>query len=403
MKLMEALESFKADAEAVRKSVTVNPDRVSEDIKQDELGYGRINNRRTNPQYIRALTECGRLIISTRKGISSDWKLKEAMSTSDFPLLFGDLMYRQLLGNYQVIEPTYKKIAQSFTVSDFRYLSLYTIDGGRAIPEAVAERAPYPELGFTEGRYQMKVGKFGRTFGISFEMVVNDDLNAFQSRPGELAVGFRMMEEKTVTSLWIDASGPHASFFTSGNKNKLASNAPLSHDAIQAIMTLMSRQTDSDGNPIVITGYELVVPPALEVTAGNLINALQLDIGIYPASGASTTRLTAVNWIKGKLGVTVNPWIPLIATTANGDTTWAIFARTGSGKPALAYAHLRGREGPQMFMKNPDAINLDGGMSSPMEGNFATDAIDYKARGFFGAIRIDPKSAYASNGSGVAD
>lgn len=401
MRFMEAVESFAADAAKTRKSLTVMRGADAEaNIHESERGFYAIRPN-ASPQYVVALKECARFVDGIRKGIISSWKLEEAMSTSDFPILFGDIMSRQLLGNYAVVEPTYTKISTPFTLKDLRSKKFQMIDGGREQPEVIKEYGPYPELSFTESQYAITVGKYGRRFGLSLEMIINDDLNAFASRPSQLAIGCRMMEEFTVTSLWIDASGPHATFFTAGNGNKLASNAPLSHEAIEAMMILMSQQTDSDGNPIQIMGYELVVSPALEVKANKLMHALEIQNGDTTSATVGVIRTS--NWLAGKFNLTVNPWIPLIATSANGNTTWAIFARSGSGRPALGYGKLAGRETPRLYMQKSDSISLSGGEVSEIDGSFENDAINYKNQHWFGAARFDPKMAYASNGSGVAD
>ncbi len=41
---------------------------------------------------------------------------------------------------------------------------------------------------------------------------------------------------------------------------------------------------------------------------------------------------------------------------------------------------------------------LGGGASSPLEGNFDNDDINYKIRHIFGAAQVDPKMAIASFG-----
>lgn len=403
MKLLETLDLCRQEADKVRESVAIRPggDVSTGGILNSERGHIRMGSIRRTPEYIAALKEAGRLILGVRNGTISEWKLQEAMSTDDFPLLTGDLMYRQLLGNYADIAPVNRAIAQKVTVKDFRELNLYTIDGATEMPASVKELAPYPETQFSEDTYSVRVGKFGRRMAMSFEMLVNDDLNAFQSRPGRMAVGCAYMEDKTLTELYADANGPHASFFTSGNGNKLAANTALSTPAVQAMLNLFADQRDADDNPIVITESFLVIPPHLEVTARNILDALQIEL--TENGGTSNQKLIARNWMAGKLKLIINPWLPIVSTT-NGKTSWYIFASSGgSSRPAMVYATLRGRETPQMMMKAPNSINLGGGDVSVMEGDFDIDAIDYKVRHFFGATRIDPKMAVASNGSGTPD
>lgn len=400
MKLLEALDVMQSEADLARNSVTISREGAVQESGAMDRGYKRFRQG-TQPrgEYLRALTAVAGLVEGVKSGTISAWKLQEAMTTSDFPLLFGDLLYRQLLGFYAPFPVSYPAYSSPFDLKDFRPLNLLTIDGGSAVLDEVPEEAPYPEVSFTEGRYQLQVRKYGRRYGLSFEMIVNDDLNAFASRPAQMAIGARRMEEKLVTQAFVDASGPHASFYTSGNKNIVPSNPVLGVIGLQAAMTKLAAQVDSDGEPIVIDMYTLVVPPALEITAQNMLNGLQLRV--KENGGSTNQELITLNWMQAKFQLKVNPYIPIVASSANGNTSWFLFANPSSGaRPALAHGFLRGRRTPQMYMKDPDQILIGGGTSDVMEGNFDNDGIDYKIRHFFGVTRVDPKMTVASNGSG---
>jgi len=401
MKLLEALDRMHDEQQLVRDSVSITRETAIQEA-QGAKGYRRLRESgQPKGEYLRALTEVAKLITGVRKGITPDWKLKEAMTTSDFPLLLGDLMYKQLLGNYAPYPVTYPAYSAAFDLKDFKNLNLLTIDGGSSVLEKVKEEGPYPEITFTEARYQLAVVKYGRRYGLSFELFVNDDLNSMDSRPMQMAIGARRLEEKTVTQQFVAATGPHASFYTVGNANIVTGNPALSIPALQTAMTILSKQVDSDGEPIMIDMFTLVVGPALSITAQNMLNGLQ--IRLHEAGGATNTELIALNWMKAKFELKVNPYLPIVCTASGiKDTQWYLFANPSNGqRPALAHGFLRGHRNPQMYMKDSDQILIGGGPSGIMEGNFGNDGIDYKIRHFFGAIRVDPKMTVASEGDGT--
>jgi hypothetical protein len=105
------------------------------------------------------------------------------------------------------------------------------------------------------------------------------------------------------------------------------------------------------------------------------------------------------NGLPGNFKVVVNPYIPKIASSSNGNTSWFLFGSPTDSRPGATMAFLRGYEDPQIFIKEPNQRRIGGG-SNPMDGDFATDAIEYKIRHVFGGTLIEPKSAVASNGSG---
>ena len=416
------LASIQSEAQQIRESLSctelINPG--SEDARLE--GPAKERGFRSLPpaRRMRESRKFTKFMAEVVEGKRPLYHLKEAMTVSDFPNLFGDLLYRQLLGNYTPYPVTFPRWCRIYDVNDFRTLHLYTIDGGQGILPSVSEMAPYSEIKFVEGAYGLKVGKYGQRYGISFEMVTNDDLNAFANRPMLMAVAARRSEEYLATGLLMDVNGPNASFFTDANSNIVPGNPILSIQGLQTAMTTLKSQKDKDGQPIVITAMELIVPPSLEITALNILHATQLRInssggnpaGALPGGGTLDQYLYTTNWMNGRVNLSVNPYLPYISTnvpagaaTAVGNTSWALVANPNdmASRPAFAFGYLRGRREPQLFMKDPNSYNLGGGLTDAMEGDFDTDSIDYKLRHIFGGIQVDPKMAVASNGTQVAD
>lgn len=380
---------------------------VLESIRAEDLGsrslFGsddgiRIRGMQRSPQYARALTEAATLVGGVLEGKVPTWRLQEAMTVSDFPILMGDILDRSLMARYQVIEPSYSQYVKLGKVRDFRPAKRKSLLGGRGLLQPVAELAPYESRAYNEGEYSIQVKKLGARMDLSWEDLINDDLDALRDAPNDLALSARLTEEYEVTQLFVDANGPHATFFAGGNANIVTGNPALSVPGLQTAMQVLAAQKDSDGNPINISAAVLVVPPALEITARNILNALQIEL--TEAGGTSNQKLIAQNWMKNAVRLVVNYQIPRIAKTANGNTSWFLFQDPNVGRPALEMAFLRGHETPALFMKSPNARRVGGGQVNPLEGDFDNDAIAYKVRHILGGARMDPKSAVASNGSG---
>jgi hypothetical protein len=154
---------------------------------------------------------------------------------------------------------------------------------------------------------------------------------------------------------------------------------------------------DQSGEPIEIEAVELVIPPTLEVTALNILNALTIEL--TEKGGTSNSKITSANWLKSKFRVNKEAYIPLVANAANGKTSWFLFANPDDGRPAMELGFLRGHEEPEIFMKAPNAVRVGGGGAE--EFDFDTDTREHKVRHVFGGTREDPKMTVASNGSGV--
>jgi hypothetical protein len=401
MKLLESLQNIQQQTDAIRNSLKIErPGRESSVneheglTRQDRLvGMAKAGGHR------RAVGDrLLKLMADVKEGRVPAWHLKEAMSTSDFPLLFGDNMYRMMLGNYQPWPVTYPSYFRVVDVQDFRTLNMFTLDGGKGLLDKVSQYAPYPEVAFTEGRYQVSVAKYGRRYGVSFEMGINDDLNAFSMYPSAMAEGARRSEEYLATTMLADVNGPHATFFSATNGNLISGNPNLDIAGLQKGMTLLSSFKDSDGQPIYISGVKLVVGPALEITAQNMLAAREFRIG--EVGGTSGQLAYVSNWLTARLTLSVNPYIPYISTS-NTKNQWYLIADPAGAmsRPAFVFAFMTGRRTPQLFQKDSNQVNLGGGDADVMEGNFENDGIDYKLRHIYGAAQVDPKMAVASFGS----
>lgn len=352
-----------------------------------------------DPKYLKRLAEAADLVAraygGNRRAVLT---LQEALGTSDFPLLFGDILDRQLLAAYRETPQVFRNFCKIARVRDFRTVNRFAINGAESVLSEVAAQSEYPESRLTEARYQYAVKKYGRRIPFSWEAMINDDLDALSDTPARFGRAARRTESRFATTLYVDASGPHASLYTTGNANKVTSNPVLSIAALQTAMTVLAAQVDADSEPIVVESVELVVPPALEITAMNVVNALQIEL--TESGGTSNQKLIAANWMKNRVRVSVDPYIPLVASSANGSTSWFLFANASTGRPALEVGFLRGHEEPQIFIKSPNAQRVGGGQVNPMDGDFDTDSIQYKVRHVLGGTRLDPKATVGSNGSG---
>lgn len=383
-----------------------------ESIRAEEASVARLFNgdgtgvrsgRRTgrDARYMKQLAEAATLLADVYQGRKPLYLLKEALSTSDFPYLFGDILDRQILANYQEAPASWNRYAKRSLVRDFREVKRFALTGAEGALSAVAELAAYPAAKLGETKYAYTVKKYGRIIPLSWETIVNDDLGAFQDLPAKLGRAARRTEEKLATSLFVGTSGPDSTFFASGNKNVVTGNPALSVAALGQAMGTLLTQTDADGEPIMVERMVLVVPPQLQVTAYNVLNAVQV-LAKTSGGGTSAQELVVANWFQkaGLVEAATNFYIPQIASTANGATSWFLFADPNAGRPALEMGFLMGHEQPEVFIKAPNATRVGGGIADPTDGDFDRDAVVYKVRHVIGGGLLDPKMAVASNGSG---
>jgi hypothetical protein len=406
--------------------------------------------RGTSQQYqeARAWTEA-----TLARAIKGDrWaslRLREALTTSDFGTLFGDVIDRSILANYAETPYSWSAYCKRATIQDFRLAKIFRVDRGAAVLDGpilpnsysatgsgstgLEQVSEYPMRKRVATDYTDQLYKFGARMDFAWETLINDDLDALKDTPALFGRAARRTEEERATKLYVSSTGPNTTFFSNTNKNLLNAtnlttlltyyglnnNPPLSITALQAAMVLMMQQRDLDGEPISIEGVTLVVPPALKITAMSIVNATQVWMndtgGTYATpnsnSAISLQRLITENWAKGIVKIAVDYYLPVVDTT-HGLTGWYLFADPNLGRPALQQSFLRGHEMPEIFMKLPNAVAIGEGtmgpgmgampgttMANPMEGDFESDTIAYKIRHVLGGTLLDPIMAVASSGA----
>ncbi len=365
-------------------------DAVNESTDSGAAGFVRApRDPRLNARILEAIHTWERGLSGSLRGRAD---LAEALTTSDFPLLLASVFDRELLAQYEDIAPIWPSFARKTIVKDFRPKKLQDLLGGRAILDPVAEGAPYPARSLTESEYALTVGKRGARIRLTWEMLVNDDLDAFRDLPNRLATGARDTEDYLATALLVVAGGADTAFFKTANKNAPTA-LPLTGDNLSAALSAISTRKDADGRPIVNKGTVLMVPPALEMTALAILNATEVR------TTDGTTIRVGGNELKNKVTLVVNPWLPIIATDAKTDARWFVLPPANAPRPAVTLGFLRGHEVPDLRVKSSTGNRVGGGLITPEEGSFEFDDIEYRVRHVLGGAQIDPIATYASNGS----
>jgi len=316
-----------------------------------------------------------------------EFLIREALTTSDFPYLFGDVLDRQVLASYKAVDPVWKAFVKMSTVRDFKDAYRFAITGGDQYLAEVGEKGEYLASERTESKYTLAVKKYGRQFDISWEALINDDLGALRDTPERFARAAVRTEHRIVTALYARS----ATLYTAAQGNMVASALAIA--SLETGLEAMAAFVDANGEPIQNRAATLVVPPALELTARQILTSTN-KMWIYRGDeegGPTAMPMTNVVSQVG-LSLVVDPYLPVIDTT-DGATGWYLFADP-KDIAALEAAHLRGHERPEICMKASDKVTLGGGLISPLSGDFGTDNVFYRVRVVFGGTTEDWRATY---------
>jgi hypothetical protein len=358
------------------------------------LRHPKINGDKN--KWVGLMVEAEKLVGDVTVGRRPIYAFTEAMSTDLFPLLFADSLDRQMYGAYQAAPQSWRRYARRSMVNDFREVKRFAGTGVRGLLNPVKELAEHERRTTEIAEFKYAVQKYEAGFGVSFEMMVNDDLEAFGRLPQDLAQSALDTEEWFATTIFAGPTGPNATYYNAGNDNVIASNAPLTRQNLQAALTRLMKRTDERGNPIVVTAVELVVGPGLTMTANDIINATEYRM--VDASG--NTTIISGNGIAASLTVTTNFFLGTVTKT-NADTSWYLFANpTASARPAIEIGFLRGYEQPALYERVPDMRRFGGGAEVAWSFDFGDN--EKKVQHILGGTFVDPRMTLGSNGTGVA-
>jgi len=321
-----------------------------------------------------------------------EYLLREALTTSDFPYLFGDVLDRQVLASYKAVDPVWKQFVRMGTVPRIYPLmggKRFGITGGDQYLAEVGEKGEYLASGRSEAEYEMYVRKYGRQFDISWEALINDDLGALKDTPERFARAATRTEHRIVSQIYVNDLVTSTGLFAAAtNRGAL----PLTILNLENTCEAMAAFVDANAEPIMNRAKYLVVGPGLEFTARQILTSatkMWLEHGMaVPQS--SPYPMTNVLPQYG-LQLIIDPYLPIYAPAAL--LSWFLFADP-KDIAAMEADYLVGHERPEICMKASDKVNIGGGEISPMAGDFATDNVFYRVRDVFGCNRLEWRAVY---------
>lgn len=296
-------------------------------------------------------------------------------TTGTFPSLMLDASNKTLAAAYEEAPYTWTAWArQASSVDDFREINRIRFSESPD-PEMVAERAPYPEKKFSDSRETYKVEKYGAMFSVSWETIVNDDLDAISRVPAMHGNACRRKQNKVVYEALTSnpRMGDGVALFHSDHGNLAGSSAAPSVTTLNTAFLAMMTQTGLNDDVIInVVPRNLIVPAALSATAAELLSSLaRPEVGGSVAGNSNTNNIYGPNGSR-VLNLIVEPQLDL-----NSATTWYLSADP-SQIDTVELSFLSGEESP--VIEN--------------EWDFERDVYRYKVRQTFGVKAIDWRGLY---------
>jgi hypothetical protein len=297
-----------------------------------------------------------------------------------------DAANKTLLAGYEEAPYTWSRWArQAQSVDDFKPINRIRLSE-MADPEQVPEGMDYPETKMSDAKESYKVDKYGSIFSVTWETVVNDDLDALSRIPATQGAACRRKQNKAVYSV-LTANAAMADTFNlfnstaqfnsagvaTGHANLSgASTAPGVTTLNAAYLAMMTMKGLKDSVILNIMPEFLIVPAALAATAMEVLGSLaRPEVGGSAAGNSNTHNIYGPGGDR-RLQLIVEPVLD-----ANSTTAWYL-AASNTQVDTVELAFLAGEESPVL----------------ESEWGFDNDVYKYKVRQTFGVAAIDYRGLY---------
>lgn len=264
-------------------------------------------------------------------------------TTGSFQNILLDAASKTLRAAYEEAPYTWSLWArQAQSVDDFKNINRIQL-GESPNLEMVPEGAPYPEGQVVDSKRSYKVEKFGKKFSVSWETVVNDDLDAISRIPAMHGNAARRTQEKVVYDALLanptmaDGFALFSASHTSGSNITASSVAAPGVTTLNEAFKLMALQKGLNSDVYLnLSPRTLLVPQAYAATALELVNS---------QSYAQSNGNEGVVNIYGVNGVRPLQVVATALLDANSATNWYAIADNAQ-VDTVEITFLNGEEAP---------------------------------------------------------
>jgi hypothetical protein len=303
--------------------------------------------------------------MTNRQIVTQSMQSRGLHSVSDFPIILGDTINRTLRSAYEYQERTFTEFCSREDHPDFRGVTRAQISGLIGDFDEVLEGGEYKAGSMADAGETYKVAKFGRTIGLPFEALINDDLSAFTRIPRAIAAKAAQKQSDLVYAILTEnpnmADGN--ALFSVAHLNLAAAGGAITVATLGAARASMRKQKGLNGDFINVQATYLIVGPDKETEAQQVINATIV-----------ATKTADTNIFRGSLQIIVDPRII--------GNQWFL-SSTPMAVDTIEFGFLQGE--PELFTEQ----NV----------GFEVDSLIVKARMVFAAKAIDHRGLYKNPGN----
>lgn len=302
--------------------------------------------------------------VNTAGMTPAEIAVKALHTNTDFPIILENTVGRTLREAYEYTPRTFTSFCNQATLPDFKEVKRAQLAGAPSL-DRVVEGAEYKQGTMGESAESYRAFKYGKEIAITYETLVNDDMDAFSRVPRAFGASAADLESDLVYAALTGNSkmSDGKAVFHADHKN-MGTAAMLSVASLSEMRAKMRKQKglpsekNGEGRVLNLMPAVLLVPAALETEALKLTTA-----------GLIANNSSDVNPFAGQLRVVVDPRLDETSTTA-----WYLIADP-MRVDTIEYAYLDGSSGIEVSTRIDERNDS---FIVKARHVFAAKAIDYR-------------------------
>lgn len=295
-------------------------------------------------------------------GAREDMLRRAFHTTSDFPILFENVLNQSLAPRYALAQPTFRMIARQRTYNDFRPHNSVRAGDFPDLQPVNPEGGEIKAGTFGESKESTRVLAYGVQVLLSRAMLVNDNLNAIAQVLNDRGNAVARFEDRTFYAMAFGGSGSNGptllettrQLFNTTDATLAAANAAITVASLSLGRAALRKRKSKDGVELNLPATILLVGPDKETEAQQILAPVQAQQAgnVNPFSGA----------------------LSLVVTEKITGNAWHMFAAP-SDAPVFEWGLLDGYTAPRMRMEDPFGAQ---GTKMSLEHDFGCGAIDFR-------------------------
>lgn len=249
---------------------------------QDALSLAMGANIANASEKSRQLADCGfKAILANFGGLNytnNNQDFMATMTSGDFPILLNSSINRTLEKLSYETPSTYQKITKVEVLKDFN--GKMVAQRGNVSPNAwrkTGEKSEATNVSVEESSYNLKTQSYQMSFELTREMLINDDLGAFNDFLAQIARSHRRRMEIDAYSFLTskdtklrDGKG----IFDATHNNIMKTKGVPNKDTLSEGRIAIRKMTDKFGDKMGLSPKYLIIPPELQTDTEILIKSL---------------------------------------------------------------------------------------------------------------------------------